>query len=139
MATLHCPKNDTLFPFVDADDIADVVVATLLDDKHNGKTYELTGPRQLTFEQVIHEIAQATDRSIQFDSITMEQYTDMLKEFQLPDDYIWLINYLFTEVLTEENSKVTNDVELVLGRKAKDFSDFAVEIAKTGVWNPVYV
>ena len=32
-------------PFVDVDDIADVVVAALTDDRHVGQLYELTGPR----------------------------------------------------------------------------------------------
>lgn len=55
----------------------------------------------------------------------------------MPEDYIWLINYLFNEVLdNEDNSIVTNDVEKVLGRKARDFSDFASETAATGIWEP---
>lgn len=131
------PKNEALVPYVDADDIADVVVATLLSDAHNGKVYQLTGPRQLTFEQVTAEIAKATGRDIQFESITMDQYTAMLREYQLPESYIWLINYLFTEVLTESNSIVTNDVERVLGRKAKDFSEYTRDTAMSGVWHPV--
>jgi len=130
------PKNEVLVPYVDADDIADVVVAALSDDKHIGKTYQLTGPRQLTFEQVTREISKATARDIQFDSITMDKYTATLKELQVPDDFIWLINYLFTEVLVESNSMVTDDIQQVLGRKAKDFSEYARQAAMTGVWNP---
>jgi len=131
------PKNEVLVPYVDADDIADVVVAALTDDKHIGKTYQLTGPRQLTFEQVTREISKASARDIQFDSITMEKYTATLKELQVPEDFIWLINYLFTEVLVESNSVVTDDIQQVLGRKAKDFSEYASQAAMTGVWNPV--
>ena len=36
-------------PFVDADDIADVAVAALTEEGHAGRTYEVTGPRLLTF------------------------------------------------------------------------------------------
>lgn len=131
------PKNDALVPYVDADDIAEVVVASLLDKTHNNKVYELTGPRQLTFEQVTKEISIASGRDIQFDSISMEKYTESMRELQVPNDFIWLVNYLFTEVLTEENSVITNDIEKVLGRKAKDFSEYAREAAATGIWNPV--
>ena len=130
------PKSEALVPYVDADDIADVVVEALLDDRHNGQVYELTGPRQLTFPQVVQEISRASGRDIPFIPISMEEYARMLKEFQVPDDYIWLVNYLFTEVLTESNSIVTNDIEKVLGRKPKDFSEYARETAATGVWNP---
>jgi len=130
------PKGEVLVPYVDADDIADVVVESLLDDKHVGQTYELTGPRQLTFKQVTEEISKVTGRNIEFESITMDEYTKMLREHQVPEDYVWLINYLYTEVLTERNSIITNDIEKILGRKAKDFAEYARETATTGIWNP---
>ena len=129
------PRAEALEPFTDADDIADVIVTSLLDDKHNGQTYELTGPRLLTFKEVIAEIAKATDREIAFQSLTLEEYIQMLREYQVPEDHIWLVNYLFEQVLDGRNSSVTSDIEKVLGRKAKDFSAYALETAKTGVWN----
>ncbi len=61
----------------------------------------------------------------------------MLKEFEVPSDYIWLINYLFTEVLGDPRiSEMSNDIEKVLHRKPKDFSQYVKETAKTGVWDP---
>jgi uncharacterized protein YbjT (DUF2867 family) len=132
---LALPKAEALIPFVDADDIADVVVEALLNEKHNGQKYELTGPRLLTFEQAAEEISTSTGRNIKFDSITLEEYSKMLKEFEIPADYIWLINYLFTEVLVKKNSIITNDIEKVLGRKAKDFMEYVKETAATGIWN----
>ncbi|MEZ4749028.1 MAG: NAD(P)H-binding protein [Calditrichia bacterium] len=131
------PKGDMLIPFVDTNDIADVAVAALLDDQHAGQIYELTGPRQLTFKQITREIAAATGRNIQFSAISMDEYTSALRENHVPEDYIWLVEYLFTEVLVDKNSIVTNDVQKVLGRKATDFAEFAATTAATGVWNAV--
>jgi uncharacterized protein YbjT (DUF2867 family) len=131
------PKTEALIPFVDADDIADVVVESLLDDRHCGQTYELTGPRLLTFKQATEEISKVTGRDITFDSITIEEYTIMLREYRVPEEIIWLITYLFTEVLIEENSVVVNDIEKILGRKAKDFTEYARNTVKTGIWDPV--
>ena len=129
------PKAETLIPFVDTNDIAEVAVEALVDEKHNGKTYELTGPRQLTFKKVIEEISDSTGRNINFDSITMDEYKRLLAVNNVPEDYIWLINYLFTEVLVEKNSVITHDIEKVLGRKAKDFSEYIKETAETGIWD----
>jgi uncharacterized protein YbjT (DUF2867 family) len=129
------PRAETLEPFTDADDIADVIAASLLEDKHNGQTYELTGPTLLTFAEVTSEIAKATDREIAFQPLTLEEYIQMLREYQVPEDHIWLVNYLFEQVLDGRNSSVTSDIEKVLGRKAKDFTAYALETAKTGVWN----
>jgi len=132
------PQANTKVPYIDTDDIADVAVEVLINEKHNGQIYELTGQRLLTFQEVVSEIASATERTIEFTSISLSAYTKMLEEYQVPNDYIWLINYLFTEVLGREgNDVITNDVERVLGRKAKDFSEYVRETAATGVWNQV--
>ena len=132
------PKAEAKVPYVNTDDIAAVVVAALTNEKHNGQLYELTGPRVLTFEEVVQEIAKEADREIQFTPISMDAYVNMLKQANVPDDYIWLINYLFTEVLDAKgNNMITGDIEKVLGRKPKDFSQYAKETASTGVWNSV--
>lgn len=134
------PQAEAKVPYVDTGDIADVAVEVLLNDRHNGQIYELTGPRTLTFLEVVNEIATATGRTIEFTPISMSAYVKMLEEVQLPADYIWLINYLFTEVLVAENNNiVTHDIEKVLGRKAKDFSEYVQETVATGVWNPEVV
>ncbi len=129
------PRAEALEPFTDADDIADVVVESLLNENHNSKTYELTGPRLLTFKDAVNAIAEASGRNITFQGLSLEEYTQMLKEYEVPEDHIWLVNYLFDEVLDGRNSRITSDIEKVLGRKAKDFSAYAKETAKTGIWN----
>lgn len=134
---LAMPKPRVRVPYVDANDIAEVVVASFLDEKHHGKIYEVTGPRLMTFSDIAQEVSNATGREIEYTAISMEAYNEIMQEAGLPEDYIWLINYLFNEVLdNEDNSIVTNDVEKVLGRKARDFSDFASETAATGIWEP---
>ncbi len=129
------PRAETRVPFVDADDIADVVVASLTEEKHANQVYELTGPCLLTFQEVIAAIAQATGRTIAFEPLSLEAYVNMLREYNVPEDYIWLVNYLFSEVLDGRNASITTDVEKVLGRKAKAFSQYVKETVGTGVWN----
>ncbi len=130
------PKAHIKVPYVDARDIAAVAVEALVKDKHNGQIYELTGPRFLTFEEIMKDVSQATDREIVFTPISLPAYTKMLREQGVPEDYVWLIDYLFTEVLDNpDNQLITNDVEKVLGRKPIDFSDYVKETAATGIWN----
>nr|WP_299344634.1 NAD(P)H-binding protein [Allomuricauda sp.] len=130
------PKAHTKVPYVDARDIAAVATEALLKEEHNGEIYELTGPRFLTFAEIMDEIAKATQREIVFTPISLPAYTKMLREQGVPEDYVWLIDYLFTEVLDNpDNQVITGDVEKVLGRKPIDFSDFVKETAATGVWN----
>ena len=130
------PMPHAKIPFVDTGDIAEVVVKVLLDEAHNGKTYEITGPRAMTFEEAVKEIATGTEKKIKYQAVSLEAYNSMMKAAGVPSDYIWLFDYLFREVLgNEQNQVVTSDVEKVLGRKATDFTDYVQKTVKTGVWN----
>ena len=60
------PAGETPEPFVDAEDIADVAVAALLDERHIGELYELTGPRPLNFAEAVAAIAAATGRELRY-------------------------------------------------------------------------
>tara|TARA_R110002167_G_scaffold358364_2_gene574394 strand:+ start:1903 stop:2751 length:849 start_codon:yes stop_codon:yes gene_type:complete len=131
------PQAEVKIPFVDTDDIADVAVAALLNEEHSGKIYQLTGPRSLTFREAVQEISEATHRSIAFTPITLAAYTKAMEEQGVPADFVWLVGYLFSEVLgNPDNSEITNDIELVLGRAPKDFSHYVTATAATGIWDP---
>ncbi|UPJ53487.1 NmrA family NAD(P)-binding protein [Bradyrhizobium sp. 200] len=120
-------------PFIDADDIAEVVVAALTDRRHAGKVYEVTGPRALTFAQAVAEIAGAAGRPVTYRQITPEDFAAHMRP-HAPAEVIELMLELFTVVLDGRNSDVAHGVEQALGRPARDFSDYARRTAATGVW-----
>jgi len=128
------PVGDVSEPFIDADDIADVVVAVLTEEGHAGQVYELTGPRLLTFAEAVAEIAIASGRDVRFVQLSVEQYNSGLKAAQVPDTVVRLLNYLFTTVLDGRNAYLTDGVQRVLGRKPRDFAEYARATAATGVW-----
>jgi uncharacterized protein YbjT (DUF2867 family) len=133
------PAGDTPEPFVDADDIADVAVAALTEDGHEGQLYELTGPRLLTFAQAVDEIGKASGRDIRYVPVTLEEHAAAAAEQGVPSDVIDLLTYLFGEILDGRNAHLTDGVQRALGREPRDFSEFARDAAATGVWNDVPV
>ena len=130
------PMTNAAIPFVDVHDIAEVVAKVLLDDQYNGQTITLTGSRKLTFREAIAEIAAGSGRDISFQALSPNEYQEVLKAAGIPDDYVWLLNYLFKEVLgNPENQEISYDIESVLGRSATDFGDYVRDTAITGTWN----
>lgn len=130
------PMSDVLIPFVDAEDIAEVAATVLLNDAYNGEIIEVTGPELITFKDIIEIISKTSNRTLNFHDITLEQYVEGMKQMQIPDDVVWLIEYLFSHVLTNpKNQQITDGIEKVLGRKAKSFLQYAGETVKTGIWN----
>jgi uncharacterized protein YbjT (DUF2867 family) len=121
-------------PFIDADDIADVVVAALTEERHANRLYEVTGPRALTFAEAVSEIAAVVGRPIRYMEISPEEFVMGLRQAGVPDDVVGLLDELFTVVLDGRNSQVMRGVEEALGRPARDFTDYVRAAANTGVW-----
>lgn len=132
---LVVPNPKALEPFVDLDDLADVVIEALTDNKHNGKIYELTGPELLSFNDATRMISEAINQPIVYEEVDMDGYVKILRDYQIPEDAIWLMQYLFTEVLDGRNESIKNDIEDVLGRKPTTFREYAAKASQTGIWN----
>jgi uncharacterized protein YbjT (DUF2867 family) len=127
------PAGPVPEPFIDVDDIADVVVAALTDGRHADKLYEVTGPRALTFADAVAEIVAAVRRPIRFTQTAPAEFTEAMRPY-LPQDIVDLLLDLFTVVLDGRNVQVMNGVEQALGRPARDFSDYVSRTAASGVW-----
>jgi uncharacterized protein YbjT (DUF2867 family) len=132
---IRLPAGDVPTPFLDVDDIADVAVAALTDDRHAGQLYELTGPRSLTFAEVAAEIAEATGREIRYVPVSLEEHAAEAAEHGVPAEVVELLTYLFDEVVDGRNANTTDAVRRALGREPRDFKDYAREAAATGVWD----
>ncbi len=124
------PVGDAAEPFVDADDIAEVAAAALTDDRHAGQTYELTGPRLLTFAQVAAEISTATGREVAYVPVTKDAYVAELRAQGVPEEFA----ELFDLVTDGRNAHLGDGVQRALGRPPRDFADYAAATAAAGVW-----
>jgi uncharacterized protein YbjT (DUF2867 family) len=128
------PAREVLEPFVDVDDIADVVTAALTDARHIGKIYEVTGPRAITFSQAVAEISKAVGRQIRYTQISSADFAEGMRGVGVPDDVIHLLDELFTVTLDGRNCEVQSGVMEALGRPAGDFADFTRDAAAANAW-----
>ena len=121
---IYFPAGDVKEPFIDCNDIADAVVAALLTDNYIGKTYELTGPRSISYHEVANILSEVMGQQIQYIPVSFEQYAEILRPHMPPEFVDHLID-LFKWVTDGHNSHTTNDIQQLIGRKATDFKDYA--------------
>ncbi|MFJ9111475.1 NmrA family transcriptional regulator [Streptomyces sp. NPDC102283] len=129
------PAGTSAEPFLDLDDLADVVVAALTGEGHAGAVYELTGPRSLTFAEAAGELGRATGRPVRYVPVTGPAYASMLEEFGVFGPEAEFLAGLFATLLDGHNTATTDDVKRVLGREPKAFSVFVREAAGDGAWH----
>ncbi|MGW0945421.1 NmrA family NAD(P)-binding protein [Streptomyces sp. NPDC002623] len=132
---VRLPAGDGKEAFVDADDIAAVAVAALTEGGHVGRTYELSGPRLMSFADAVTAIAHATGRDIRYTALAAEEYATEQRAHGVPEEWIRLTIDLYADVRSGVLNSVTDDVEQVLGRPPRDFTDYARTAAAEGAWN----
>ncbi|MFJ3900904.1 SDR family oxidoreductase [Streptomyces sp. NPDC090025] len=117
------PFGDTGVPVVDPDDIAAVAAACLLDDRHVGGVYELTGPEVITPRGQTAAIAAALGTPVRFHELTRAEalagMTQVMPE-QVANDTLDILG-----APTPAELAVSPDVERVLGRAPRAFAEWA--------------
>jgi len=132
---LALPAGTVGEPFIDAEDIADVAVASLTETGHEGQIYEVTGPRLMTFAEAVEEIGRATGRELGYLQIPVDDFARGMLEQEVPERVVSLTRYLFETVLDGRNASTADGVQRALGRPPRDFAEFAREAAAAGVWS----
>lgn len=136
---LTLPVGDVGEPFLDAGDIAAVAVAALRqtfpngENPHAGLTYELTGPRLLSFADAAKELGDRRGEPVVLKPVDADAYRAHLRIFGVPDAEADMVTSLFTTLFDGRNAHVTHDVERVLGRPPIDFADFVASEFGIGV------
>ncbi|MGJ5756646.1 uncharacterized protein YbjT (DUF2867 family) [Streptomyces puniciscabiei] len=120
--TVAAPFGDVGVPIVDPADIAEVAAACLLDDRHTGGVFELTGPDVITPRQQTEAIAAALGSPVRFHELTREEAKAAMTQFvppELADDTLDII-----AAPNPAELRISPDVERVVGRAPRSFNDW---------------
>ncbi|GAA6182680.1 hypothetical protein NBRC116594_41180 [Shimia sp. NS0008-38b] len=130
---LPMPGGDIAEPIIDIDDIADVVVAALTENGHLGERYEVTGPRLMTFAKMAEVLTVTLDRTIRHIPIGFEDFHANVAASG--DTFVAdVFTAIARETLDGRNAHTTDGVERALGRKPRDFAEFAQTAMIAGAW-----
>ena len=129
------PAGDVLEPIVDADDIADVAVAALTEDRHAGQLYEVTGPRLLSFTECASALSAAVGRAVHYQPTSLDQFRSALAEIG-GETVAEVFTGIARETLDGRNEWLGDGVQRALGRAPRDFVNFCYAAAASGAWRP---
>lgn len=128
------PVHGTREPFVDLEDLADVAVAALLEDGHEGRTYEVTGPDLLSWPDALERIGQALGREVAFEACTAEAFQATLVGAGFPAEDAHFIATLVEAILDGRNENLGDGVQRALGRAPTPFDTFVTRAIADGAW-----
>jgi uncharacterized protein YbjT (DUF2867 family) len=123
----HLSMGSDRSSFIDARDVARVAAVTLIENGHEGKKYNLTGPRALSNEDIADVLSRVTGDQIKFVPISDEVERRDLIEDGTPD---WLADglvELYRHWRGENAAQVLSTVRDITGHDAAPFEKFAQE------------
>lgn len=130
---LSVPAGDGKVSFVDARDIAAVAVQVLIgnnDGKYNSKTYDITGPEAISYNDAVNILSEQVGKKISYVDVSKDDAIKAMKDIGLDE---WLIDIIlegYNNLRKGYFSPVTTVVEEITGRKPNSFNEFAKEHAE---------
>ncbi|MFQ5659153.1 MAG: SDR family oxidoreductase [Gammaproteobacteria bacterium] len=120
----YLPMGPGVTGMVDVRNIADVIVHTLVEDGHDGRTYQISGPEVLSFNDVARLFSEVLGREIAYIDIPAQDLeTRLLAEGQNPW-YVHAILELFGAVAQTRDIALTDTFKELTGKKPNSLQTF---------------
>lgn len=127
---LELPDADAALSFIDTRDIAEVAALALVQDGHDGRTYELTGPQSLTYAEALAILGKAADRDLSYVALDPQQHTDRLRAAGLSERFVIWQQGLHALIRDGVNTPMTDTVRQITGHDPRSLADYAAERAE---------
>ena len=127
---LYQPAADAKISHVDARDIAAVAVKALTEPGHEGKTYPITGPEALSFDEIAAILSEVLRKPVRYVSVSPTDYKQSLLRYGTPE---WLadgVNALYAWYREGNGAVVTRSVTEVTKNTPISFDQFARDYAR---------
>ena len=127
---IYWDMNDGRLGMIDVRDIADSALAVITGEGHEGKSYILTGPGAISFNDVANTFSRVLDKEVKYVNVPGEAALQSMTGMGVPQ---WIAEG-YVE-LSEGFSKnfansTTENVKILTGHSARSFEQFAKDFAQ---------
>lgn len=126
--TISLPMKSVRLGLVDFRDIAAVAVKCLTEEGHDGRTYTLSGPELLCFDDVAGKLGRAVGIRIRYNDMPPDEFRELLIAMGRPAWHAESMTRSYV-LMSLADEQLTGDVERVLGRRPASFDRVARDYA----------
>lgn len=121
---LFAPADDAKISMIDPRDVAAVAAVVLTQDGHEGRTYTLTGPEAVTYDEAARQLSTAIGRPVHYLNIPDPAAHEAMIRAGLPP---WLADQLlilWAQLRRGAAATTTDVVRVLTGREPLTVTDF---------------
>jgi len=122
------PAGEGKTAFILRSDLAEAGVAVLTGQGHENRSYELTGPAAVSFEEIAAKISAVTGKNVSYVSPAPEVFTAELTKAGVPAEYIGLFAGFSGATKEGEFASISTDLEKLTGRKGGSVEAFLEQV-----------
>lgn len=132
-SAIYTATDDGRIGFIDADDIAACVVASLVAPSVENTDYILTGPEAISYDVVANILSDQLNRKITHNRLTVDGLAARHRDHGLPDEYATTLAAMDGAIASGSEGRVTDHVLYLSGRAPTSFEDFVRQ--NLGAWS----
>jgi len=123
--SIYLPTENSKTAYIDVNDVASAS-STILEhpEKHYSKAYTLTGSESLSHEQFAEIFSTVLEQKVTNANPTNDEYKATLLSYNLPQELVDFMGYLYAAIAAGYFTKTTADYELITGEKPTTAKEF---------------
>jgi uncharacterized protein YbjT (DUF2867 family) len=122
---IYFPAGNATTSFISVEDIANVAIHLLEEDKFTNKALNLTGKESITHTEVASLLSKATGHTIEYLDITPEEFKSSLLQAGLPNDYAEFLTMIAGALKSGAASQILPTVKEITGKEPISFKEYA--------------
>lgn len=137
--TLSLPLADARVAYVDAYDVAEVIVKALLDDGHVHQAYEVNGPEALDHGEVCAMLARVRNRAVSYRPLASDAARTLLRQRGFPQVHAERVLRFYELIRAGWCASPDRELAALLARPLSTFREFAIRHAGTWQCEPASI
>lgn len=125
---INLPGGNGKVPYVLRREMGEGIANLLLQAGHENKTYNITGSNSFNYHDIAFELSNLNSKSIQYKSISQEDFELNLKELGLSDFAIYLHAGTIADIKNHQYEIESSGLEDLLGRPTASLKEFITEL-----------
>ena len=127
---IYWDMKDGILGMIDVRDIADAALTVIVNEGHEGKSYILTGPEAISFNDIAKIFSKVLDKEVKYVNVPGDASFQAMTGMGLPE---WIAKgYVELSEGFSENfaNSTTKNVEILTGHPARSFEQFATDFVQ---------
>lgn len=126
---IFAPVDDAKIAMVDRRDLAAVAALALTEEGHDGRTYVISGPEAITYNDVASQLSQVLGKTVEFVDVPGEAAIAAALRAGAPEWMAFGIGEVHRQLKRGIAAQTSDVVRVLLEREPYGFADFARDTA----------